>query len=91
MTERAPFSSPDDPRRAASERPVDPRAASAPVELVKTCCPTLIATLVAIARAPKDGQDVDESAAASQGSRLCAMYAPAMADRPTRTPADVAP
>jgi hypothetical protein len=51
MTERAPTSPPDDPKRAASERPVDRHAPSAPVEHVRTRCPRLIATLVAMARA----------------------------------------
>jgi hypothetical protein len=57
---------------------------SGAVEHVKSRCPALIATLVAMARASKDGQDVDDSAAAaaSQGSPGCARYPLAVADRP---------
>jgi hypothetical protein len=50
-----------------------------PIAHVRACCPTLIGTLVAMARASKDGRDVDDVPAAttSQG--------------PTGRPADVAP
>jgi hypothetical protein len=62
MTERAPLSAPDDPRRAESGTPADRRVASAPVEHVRARCPTLIDTLVAMARASRDGQDLDDTA-----------------------------
>jgi hypothetical protein len=59
MTDRAPTIPPSDPQRAVSERPVDrpaPSGSSAPVEHVRTRCPALIATLVAMARASENHQ-----------------------------------
>jgi hypothetical protein len=84
MTKREhPMSAPDDPRRAASGTAADRRVASAPVEHVRARCPTLIATLVAMARASKDGQDIDDNvaAAASRGAPRCARYPTEVADR----------
>jgi hypothetical protein len=63
MSERARIGATDDRARGR-------RAAGPPVEHVRTQCPVLIATLVAMARASKDGRDVDDRAAtaASHGS-----------------------
>jgi hypothetical protein len=84
MTKRQhPMSVPVDPRRAAAGAPADRRVASAPVEHVRARCPALIATLVAMARASKDGQEIDGNApaAGSQGAPRCARYPTEVADR----------
>jgi hypothetical protein len=78
------MSAPDDPRRAASPTPAD-----APVEHVRARCPTLIATLVAMARASKDRQDVDDA----RRQELLGNPPPnrRRRARPTGGPADVSP
>jgi hypothetical protein len=57
MTERAQTGANDDRERGR-------RTAGTPVEYVRKQCPVLIATLVAMARAPRHGQVVDDNAAA---------------------------
>lgn len=65
----------DHPSRARSERRIDRHEfndASAPAEHVRTLCPRLIATLLAIAQASTDGAGGDDApAAASASSGRC--------------------
>src|SRR4029450_634615 len=72
------------PTRVTDERERGRRAAGTPVEHVRTQCPVLIATLVAMARASKDGRNVDDSAAAAAppGPPGCARYPVAGASPP---------
>ena len=63
----------------------DRRLASAAVEHVRALCPTLIATLVAVARASTDGQDVDDGGSVRSVTRVRPRT------QPTGGPVDVAP